>query len=141
MIMTLAAPSRSRRTLLGVIAAFAFMLPAACGDSATCAGPETVHLKMSGTCGGGLREFDLLNAGCRLGVMGTDLGLPTAGAVARTGDVIREGEWQIFGCLDGGPEPCPEQFRRCSTKRVAWQLDLSCLDGQGNLACQAVLTE
>jgi len=129
----------------------------------TCAGEESVVLKMNGSCAPGQQTFEVRRTGCTLAIIpgtpgtpgtpgapgasgGQDagtaqpLGIPSAGAVGESGSPVRQGGWVIWGCLSGD-EPCPGQFRFCSTKREAFQLDMSCLDGAGALACEAVLTE
>lgn len=140
--MSVNLPMRRSAALRLLIATVVMGVPVSCSDApSTCSRTETVHLKMTGSCAGGARAFDLQDLNCRLGVEGLDLGLPLAGAVDQASHPIRQGGWQIFGCVGGGVEPCPGQFRRCSTKRVGWQLDMVCLDDSGNPACQAVLTE
>lgn len=116
--------------------------PACSADAEICVGEEIVHVKMTGSCAPGPREFDVVRVGCGVTLTNAapDVRLPDLGTIDREGHVLRRGGWQIYGCA-GGEEPCPQDFRRCTTRRVDWQLDLSCLDGMGALACEATLME
>lgn len=123
-------------TLVGWIAALG------CGPSSPT--DEEVHLKMSGSCSPELREFDMHRYQYLLEISYPDAGLatpfPSRGAIDQMGHPIREGGWQLWGCMTGR-EPCFDNFRRCTARRDAWQLDVTCLDGSGAPICQAVLTE
>jgi hypothetical protein len=137
--------TRSRTTALLALATTLALAGAGCEEEEPriCAdAAEVLHLKIAGSCPGAMQQFDLTSGGCRLSVANQTgpLGIPLSGALDQDMTPIRQGRWQIFGCLVGG-EPCPAELRRCTATRVAWQLDLTCLDGTGSPVCEAVLTE
>jgi len=134
------------RVLVVCLAVVASGLVAVGCDPVPCTGEESVQVDMAGSCAEGKPKLVIDRIGCRVSVAAASsstavsLGLPLTGAVDQQGHAIRDGGWQVWGCRQGD-EPCPADFRRCVTERVAWQLNVTCLDGSGALACQAVLTE
>jgi hypothetical protein len=126
-------------------------------DGGPCSGEESVVVKMTGTCAVGERTFAIQRSGCNItlspqitdagvvtdagpGASPATLGLPTRGTLGQNRAPVRQGGWSVWGCLMG-TEQCPDQFLLCSTRRTGFQLDVTCLDGTGAIACEAVLTE
>jgi hypothetical protein len=116
-------------------------------DPIPCQGEETVRVNMAGTCASGPSTFEIRRVGCDIFLWGVgdagaaELGeLPTSGTVDQQAHPVREGGWHVWGCAQGATT-CPDQFRVCSSDRVAFQLNLTCQDGTGAPVCSAVLTE
>lgn len=144
--MRRASGARAERVFAAVAVGVAMVVAlAGCGDDADCRGEETVDLKMTGTCAPEPRTFTLVRSGCRLSVIAPPgwTGLPASGAVDQAQHPIRKGGWQLFGpvCPPGPLDCTGSEFRRCTATRVAFRLELTCIDGTGAPACTAELTE
>jgi hypothetical protein len=145
--------SPSLRGRLAAVFVLLALFLTGCPDAGpSCSGDEQVSVKMAGTCASGERRLVITKSGCAIHISGdpqaigsdggapASLGLPLRGATDMSNAPIRRGGWSVWGCLSGG-EPCPDQFRICTAERVAFQLNITCIDGTGAPACQAVLTE
>ena len=135
-------PAASLRGLAS-IALMAAVLEGCFDDD--CPEDETVQVHMAGTCAAEPRTFSLVQRGCSLRVtVDGQLELPRAGALDQARHPIRKGGWQLYGYVcPEGEERCdhPIAFRRCTARRVDWQLDLTCVDASEAPVCQATLTE
>jgi hypothetical protein len=118
-------------------------LLAACGPYDDAAN-EVVHLLINGTCGSQITAFDMTQSLRTLTLTYPDsagsVPLPRRGALDQAGHPLREGGWMLWGCVSG-VEPCPGSFRLCTAHRMQWHLNVTCVDGTGAPACQAILTE
>jgi hypothetical protein len=120
-------------------------LATGCDPESLCTVQDDLQLKVVGSCPEGPVRVNLALDFCRLRFWGAtgNTGLPETGALAQMPRPVREGGWQIYGQVcPTSATPCPEpEFRLCKAERVAWQLDLLCLDGAGQPVCEATLTE
>lgn len=138
-----------RSVRAALLAATLGALAAGCGGSSStldyCQKNESLELKVSGTCPGGAKTMTLSRLGCALAIANAplDIGLPPIGAVPQDERPLRQGGWQIWGDLASVPKEAPPavRFRRCVAERVGWRLEVACIDGAGQDACHATLTE
>lgn len=137
----------SKRAWITLAAVVGLTITTTSCDPIPCVGEETVRVNMAGTCASGPRTFDITRSGCNIFLSlitdagSSDLGeLPNSGNVDQQAHAVREGGWHVWGCAQGATT-CPDQFRVCSSERVAFQLNLTCQDGTGAPVCSAVLTE
>ena len=103
---------------------------------------EVIHLKVDGACPGFPQMVKLVRHGCGIEIMGfMETGLPRFGQVPQDERPIRQGGWQLYGAIRPATGAPIDVFRRCKAARLDWRLEVACIDGHGQPACDATLTE
>jgi hypothetical protein len=129
---------------VAILAALAAVALAACEPRDCFKQGETLHLKVTGSCGPP-HEIDV-SARCQLHIDSPSgaLVIPAQGALDQEEHMIREGGWQLYGKVCPAVNPnctTPTEFRRCLAYRVSWWIELDCFDAAGVAVCQAMLSE
>jgi hypothetical protein len=111
---------------------FAMLAAPGC-DSPACPS-EQMEVIAIGNCATAPQRFVLSTQACNVGIgANTGTGLPLRGALGEDRAPLRQGGFLLYGDAPN--------FRLCQAKRVDFQLDLTCVDAQGNPVCEVVLTE
>jgi hypothetical protein len=123
--------------LLARLSVMALLLAALGCDSnnGPCPPGDSFVVEEQGTCSAAPTQFTLSTVGCGISLFGASAsGLPARGAMSQFPQPVRQGGFILFT-----DDPAP--FRLCRAKRVAFRLELTCVDAQGVPACNATLTE
>jgi len=105
-----------------------------CTDADSCPSERFVVIE-NGTCAEGSPRFEVSTDLCAVSLASTSAttGLPLHGALSARRAPLRNGDFVLYG-----DSPT---FRLCRATRVAFRLELTCVDGTGAPACEATWTE